>query len=89
MTIAMKSTDELETLTAVELASYEQTIKAHIEALKSAMWDVGMERWMRECPARMAERDAFNTELAERRAGPEGMTMPRLTIFAERPKQAA
>jgi hypothetical protein len=89
MTIAIKSTDELETLTAAELASYEQTIKAHIAALKSAMWDVDMERWMRECPTRMAERDACNAELAERRAGPEGMTMPRLTIFAERATQAA
>ena len=87
--MTIKTTDELETLTAAELATYEATIKAQIEALKSAMWDVDMERWMRECPARMAEREAFNAELAERCDNAEGMTMPRLMIFAERAKQAA
>jgi hypothetical protein len=85
MTIAIKNTDELETLTAAELASYEQAIKAQIEALKSAMWDLDQERWMRECPARMAERDTFNAMLAERRAE----DMPRVTIFAGRAQLAA
>jgi hypothetical protein len=88
MTI-IKSTDELETLTTAELAAYEASIKAQIETLKSTLWDVDMERWMRECPARLAEREAFNAELAEHRAGTEGMTMPRLMIFAEPARQAA
>jgi hypothetical protein len=83
----IKSIDELETLTAAELASYEATIKAQIETLKSAMWDLDQERWMRECPQRMAEREAFNSILAERRAGIE--TMPPLTIIAGRAQLAA
>jgi hypothetical protein len=81
----IKSTDELEQLSAAELAAYEQAIKTQLAALKSAEWDLEMERWMRECPARLAERDTFNAALAERRAE----DMPRVTIFAGRAKQAA
>ena len=71
--VTIKSTDELEQMSAAELAAYEQAINDQIVALKSAMWDVDMERWMRECPARMAEREAFNADMAERRAAPKGL----------------
>jgi hypothetical protein len=84
----IKSTDELEQMSAAELAAYEQAVNAQIAALKSAAWDLEMERWMRECPSRMAERDAFNAELAERRAG-SIETMPPLTIIAGRAQLAA
>ncbi len=61
--------DELETMTPAELAAYEEAINTQIAALKSAAWNVDMERWTRECPQRMAERSAFNATLAKRCAG--------------------
>ncbi len=85
--MTIKTTDELEQMTAAELASYEQAVNAQIAALKSATWDIQQETWMRECPSRMAEREAFITTAAVRRAGIEDM--PRLTIIAKRAKQAA
>ncbi len=86
-TFTINSTDELETLSGYELGACEWAVKAQIEALKSLLWDIQQERWMRECPSRMAEREAFTTTAAERRAGIEDMAP--LTIIAGRANQAA
>ena len=84
MTITIKTAAELEQMTAAEIASYEQTVKASIAALKNAAWDIDMELWTRENPAYMAERSALNAAIRARSAA----TDPRPTIFAELAKAA-
>jgi hypothetical protein len=79
MTITIKTAEELEQMTAAELASYEQLVKASIAALKNAAWDIDMELWTRDSPAHMAERSALNAAIRARSAA----TDPRPTIIAE------
>ena len=65
-TITIKSWAELETVTDAELAAYDDSLEALLKELSGARWIVDMERWMRECPIRLAEREASNAALIER-----------------------